>query len=496
MGNVSRRRLLGLLTAGAIVAGFDPSTRSWVSLARADWTPGCQSLPPLAGVLAFDMTTRTQHAEDFGHIVHRVPSAVLLPGSVADVVAMVRFCRAHGIRIASRGRGHTPLGHSQVEAGLSVDLTTLDAIHDLTGESVTVDAGVLWTDLLAETLAVGRTPPVLTDYTGLTVGGTLSVGGVSGASYLHGAQVDNVLALQVVTGAGDLVTCSPDVRPRVFHAALAGLGLVGIIVRARLRLIPARPMARTHRFFYADLPTMLHDMRLLAETPRFDHLRGSAEPTPGGWQYSLDATSFYTPGDAPGEVPPDGASLGLPLDPSAALQAIPGATVIEDQSYADFCDAVRRLVELLDLLGLGGLPHPWLDLFVPDSRIDALATGALANIDPASQIPGSIALFYVFRRSLLGEPMLRAPSTDTFFLFDLLLTAPPVPSVVNAFLARNRALYESNRSHGGTQYTNSAVPMSAADWRAHYLPGVWGQLAWAKHTLDPDNVLGGGLSVF
>lgn len=495
MGNVSRRRLLGLLTAGAIVAGFDPSTRSWVTLAGAAATPDFQCLPPLDGALALDATTRTAHAEDFGHIVHRLPAAVLLPGSVADVVAMVQYCRAHGIRIASRGRGHTPFGQSQVEAGLSIDLTTLDTIHDLDAESAVVDAGVLWSDLLTQALAIGRTPPVLTDFTGLTVGGTLSVGGVSGASYLRGAQIDNVLALQVVTGDGDLVTCTPDSNARLFHAALGGLGLVAIIVRAEIRLVPARPMARVHRFFYADVPTMLSDMRFLADVPRFDHLRGNAQPTPGGWVIYLEGTSFYTPGDTPGEAPADGASLGLPLDPAAGLQCIPGATMIEDEAYFDFCDAVNRLVAFLDLLGLGALPHPWLDLFVPASRISTFAPATLATIDPAQQIPGSIALFYVFRRGALGEPMLRVPAEETFFLFDLLLTAPPIPAVVTAFLQRNSALHEANVAQGGTPYPISAIPMSQADWRRHFQP-VWGHLTSAKRTLDHDNVLGGGLAVF
>jgi FAD/FMN-containing dehydrogenase len=54
------------------------------------------------------------------------------------------------------------------------------------------------------------TPPVMPDAMMLTVGGTLSVGGIGETSYRYGAQVDNVVELDVVTGAGELVTCSPE----------------------------------------------------------------------------------------------------------------------------------------------------------------------------------------------------------------------------------------------------------------------------------------------
>src|ERR671927_45202 len=151
-------------------------------------------------------------------------------------------------------------------SGVVIDMSTLDQIHSVGPESAVVDAGVVWRDLLQTTVPAGLTPPVLTDYTRLTVGGTLSVGGVSGRSYVHGAQVDNVLELQVVTGEGELVTCSESENRELFEAALAGLGLCAVIVRATVRLVPARERARTLRtpdeevFFLFDiLRTVPHE---------------------------------------------------------------------------------------------------------------------------------------------------------------------------------------------------------------------------------------------
>ena len=65
-----------------------------------------------------------------------------------------------------------------------------------------VGAGATWRAVLGATLARGLTPPVLTNYLGLSVGGTLAVGGIGGTSSRYGMQTDNVLALDVVTGDG------------------------------------------------------------------------------------------------------------------------------------------------------------------------------------------------------------------------------------------------------------------------------------------------------
>lgn len=484
MSSVSRRGVLKGLVASSIVLGFDPASRSWLTEAQA---ANCQGIPGLQGLLTTDPTTREAYADDYGHLVHRTPVAVLFPQCVQDIIVMVKFARQHGIKVGPRGRGHTTFGQSQIEAGVIIDMGTLGDIHAITSGYADVDAGVVWRDLLLETTAVGLTPPVLTAFTGLTVGGTLSVGGCSGASYLHGAQVDNILELQVVTGEGKLITCSPTQHKKVFDAALAGLGLCSIIVRAKVALVPAQEMARTHRCYYADLPSLLADMRYLVEEERFDDLRAGVVPSPDGWVHYIEGTSFHTPGDS---------ASAPPAAPFAGLSGIPGVVEVEDKTYFEFCDAIYQLVLMLDALGLGGLPHPWLDLFVPDSAMDSFAAQAIGGINPADLMPGSTILVFPFVKSKLHCPLFRVPADEVFFLFDILLTTIPVPEVVQATLQRNRDLYDQARALGGTQYTISAIPnMTKQDWKKHFKQ-QWEPLKDAKKKHDPDNVLGAGPGVF
>ena len=50
------------------------------------------SLPELEGALVTDEATLTACARDYGRVVHRMPSAVLRPAAVRDVVEALRSC--------------------------------------------------------------------------------------------------------------------------------------------------------------------------------------------------------------------------------------------------------------------------------------------------------------------------------------------------------------------------------------------------------------------
>src|SRR5215471_5115216 len=165
MKNVlSRRGLIRGAVAGAIVVGFDPLRRSWVTSAEALASSAMAGIPRLDGTLSTDPATLQLFADDFGHIVNRVPIAVLKPGSVQDIARMIGFAREHGLKIAMRGQGHATFGQAQVDGGIVVDSSTLATIHSIGPDQATVDGGVQWSDLVNAAYAQGLTPPVLTDY--------------------------------------------------------------------------------------------------------------------------------------------------------------------------------------------------------------------------------------------------------------------------------------------------------------------------------------------
>ena len=226
--------------------------------------------PPLDGELRFDEVTRKERADDFGHIVHHMPEGVLLPGSAADVARTIQWTAQRGRKFAPQGQRHSTFGRSQVPGGIVADMSTLRSIGAVEDDRVVVEAGAKWSDVLRTTLAQGKTPPVLTEYIELSVGGTLIVGGVGGTTSAFGVQSDNVIDMQVVTGEGKKLTCSASSNAGLFNAVRAGLGQVGVIVTATLKLVAAPESVRRFLLVYPDLATMLRDERQLSADNRFD----------------------------------------------------------------------------------------------------------------------------------------------------------------------------------------------------------------------------------
>jgi FAD/FMN-containing dehydrogenase len=284
------------------------------------WTP-----PPLDGELRFDEGSRAAAADDFGHIVRKTPQGVLRPESAQDVATTIRWAGERGYQIAAQGQRHSVYGRAQVGNGIAIDMTRLRTIHRVQQDRVVVDAGAKWSEVLAATLPQGLTPPVLTDYLELSVGGTLVVGGVGGTTSRYGVQSDNVIELDVVTGKGQKVACSPHSNADLFDAVRAGLGQVAVITRATLKLIPAPEQVRRFLLIYPDLKTMLKDERLLAADNRFDAVQGAVMPTPDGWQYRLDAVAPFS-----AKKPPDDSALLTGLSdnrPVAELNTLPISTI-------------------------------------------------------------------------------------------------------------------------------------------------------------------------
>jgi FAD/FMN-containing dehydrogenase len=466
------------------VLGFDPVRRSWVTEARASEGP-LVGLPVLDGTLRTDPAVLAQAADDFGHIVHRVPIAVLQPGSVEDIARIIRFARAHRLKVAMRGQGHATFGQAQVDGGLVVDSSTLATIHGISADQAVVDSGVQWADLVNAAFGQGLTPPVLTDFLELSVGGTLSLGGIGGTASHFGAQVDNVLELEVVTGQGHIETCSAERNPRLFQAVLAGLGQCAIITRAIVRLVPAKTNATVFDLFYADIDSYVRDQRTLLADGRFDYLEGQVVPSPSGsgFLYMIEAASFFTPPESPD---PTVLLAGLGDDPSARQSTT--------ESYLDFAFRLEPLVAFLKSIGAWSSPHPWLSVFVPVSTVAGYVGRIVAGLT-ATDTGGGPILFYPFRRSLLRQPLLRVPGED-FFTFSLLRFAPPNdPATVAAMVASNRMLYDGAVAAGGTQYPLGSIPVTPADWRVQY-GATFDFLEDAKERFDPDGVLTPGQGIF
>ena len=217
-------------------------------------------------------------SRDFGRTVRKRPLAVARPNSVGEVVEIVRHANRERIPLTVRGAGHSQSGQSLSDGGILLHTNGLNRIGDIEDAQIRVQSGVPWRDLVHAAYAHGYLPPALTTHLSVTVGGTLSVAGLSTTSHTYGSQADNVTELEVVTGDGRRLRCSADSNPALFDCARCGLGQFGAITEARVRLRKALPNVRTYGLVYEDVCVLMQDLELLVRDDRFQYIDGWCTP--------------------------------------------------------------------------------------------------------------------------------------------------------------------------------------------------------------------------
>ncbi|MFI9642525.1 FAD-binding protein [Micromonospora sp. NPDC051925] len=490
---VNRRSLLRGAVTGALAVGFSQAAGGWLTAAAASDHSGVSWAPRFDGTLETAPDVLAGFATDFGALRSGTPRAVLRPGSVDDVVTAVRFARSHRLKIAMNGQSgtgtdresHSNYGQAHVPGGISIDARRLNRIHRIESGFAVVDAGVTWSELTAAALAQGRTPPALPDYLHLTIGGTISVGGIGGTVQKHGLLCDTVEEVDVVTGTGELVTASLHRNRSLFLSVLAGGGQCGLIVRARVKLVPAPASAVVFSLFYDDLATYQADAERLVADGRFSHQAGEivAKPDGSGWRYKLEAGRYYT------GVEPDQAALLSGLrDERAELEMV-------RLGYRDWVTRLDGYEVFLKEGGYWEQPKPWFSMVLPASRTRQFVTAVVRELTPEDLGVG-FAGFYPFPTARLTRPLFAKPSGPTAYLFDLLRFPFPGDTGIDRMLAQNRRLYDLGVSLGAKRYLVGAIPnMTGVDWQRHF-GAHWSDFRAAKHHYDPDLILTPGQGFF
>jgi FAD/FMN-containing dehydrogenase len=177
----------------------------------------------------------------FNAMIDKRPAVIAQCASADDVAAAVRFGREAGLPTAVRSGGHSVAGMSTVDDGLVVDVRNMKTIEvDAANRTVRCHAGVTWGELDRATQEFGLATPggrvSTTGVAGFTLGG--------GSGWLerkHGLACDNLIAVELVTAAGDRVRAAEDERPDLFWALHGGGGNFGVATSFEFRLHPVGP---------------------------------------------------------------------------------------------------------------------------------------------------------------------------------------------------------------------------------------------------------------
>ena len=171
-------------------------------------------------------------------LIDKHPALIARCRGTADVRDAVVFARDSGLEISVRGGGHSVAGKAVTDGGLMIDLAEMKGIHvDAAAKTVRAQGGVTWGELNRETALHGlaTTGGVVstTGIAGLTLGGGL--GWLNG---VYGLAIDNLLSVELVTAAGDVLHVADETDPDLFWALRGGGGNFGVATWFEYRLHP------------------------------------------------------------------------------------------------------------------------------------------------------------------------------------------------------------------------------------------------------------------
>ncbi|KAL5975086.1 Cytokinin dehydrogenase 5 [Asimina triloba] len=339
-------------------------------------------------------------------------------------------------------------------------------------------------------------------------------------------------------GKGEHVTCSKDQNSELFHGVLGGLGQFGIITRARIALEPApqrdgqaeRLLAfassckqvRWIRVLYSDFAAFTRDQEYLISlqgepaSRRFDYIEGFVIVEEGlinNWR-----SSFFSPRN-PVKISSIGSNgsvlycleMTKNYDESTAstvdqeveallkkLEFIPVSVFTTDVKYLDFLDRVHKGELKLRSKGLWEVPHPWLNLFIPKSKIAdfdaAVFKGFLGN-----KTSGSILIYPMNKSKWDERSSVVTPDEDIFYLVAFLSSAIDSGEEAHSldYLSRRNEKilrYCKEAGIGAKQYLPHYKTQE--EWREHFGEEGWRRFLRRKMEFDPRRILAPGQGIF
>ncbi|KAI4344520.1 hypothetical protein L6164_011737 [Bauhinia variegata] len=452
------------------------------------WSP-FQAPQEVTQNLVRDPALLSEASTDFGHIIHQNPVAVFKPSSVIAISALITYSNLlhNPFTVAARGQAHSVHGQAMARHGVVVNMTELNSFRNGSGivlseEEKYADVGgeQIWIDVLHATLQHGLTPLSWTDYLYLTIGGTLSNAGISGQSFLFGPQISNVHELDVVTGS-QMIDCLGRYLVKWLHLLYNDFSAFSGDQEHLISLTQNAPD-------YVEGLLLLNQPPLqLSFYPEADQPRITSLVTQYGIIYIVELVKYY---DDQSQQTIDQEVENLVRD----LKFVPTFMFEKDASYEEFLDRVHSDEIVLRSEGLWDLPHPWVNFFIPKSRISDFDEGVFKGIILKQNLTVGVVLIYPMNRSKWDDRMSAViPDEEIFYIVGLLHTGRF--DQLEAYQTQNQQVLQFCEDAGIKFKQYLPQDKTKEQWKEHFGP-KWQAFQERKEEFDPKHILSPGQSIF
>jgi FAD/FMN-containing dehydrogenase len=149
-----------------------------------------------------------------------------------------------------------------------LDTSGLTGVLSVDPETGTADVAGMCTyeDLVAATLPYGLSPLVVPQLKSITLGGAVSGLGIESASFRNGLPHESVLEMDILTGAGELLTTSRSQHAELFRAFPNSYGTLGYSTRLKIELEPVAPFVALRHLRFRSIPEMIAAAERIIDT--------------------------------------------------------------------------------------------------------------------------------------------------------------------------------------------------------------------------------------
>jgi FAD/FMN-containing dehydrogenase len=408
----------------------------------------------------------------------RRPAAIVRPADATQVARVVNLARDGGHELAVRGGGHSNAGHSVSEGGIVLDLSELTAIDvDPQGRTAWAQAGLTTGAYTAAVQAHGLVTG-FGDTASVGIGGLTLGGGVGYLVRKHGLTIDSLLAAEVVTADGRLLSTDAETHPDLFWAIRGGGGNFGVATRLKFRLHPLDGIVGGMLLLPATAQVIAGFMAAAEAAP--EELSGIANVMPA-------PPMPFVPADQHGQLV------------IMAMLCHAGDVEAGQRALAPFRALAEPIADMLQ-------PVPYAGMFPPEEAEEEFHPTAVAHtmfMDTVDhqmaetimeQLQASDAPVRVVQLRALGGAMTRVPTEATAFAHRHSRIMANVAAFYDGPADRERrqawvdgvaaALQQSDDG----AYVNFLGDEGPERVRRAYPGSTWDRLVEVKRRCDPDNL--------